>query len=185
MKTIGLNEPNFQESKRRQSKTLILAGCYKGVNYKNFKPLLAQQYHCQSTKGRNSTCNQGTLSMSKDYVHQEGWLQKKSFWFSSGFLGGMIKSFKLWWLIYDADAVSPDFSWSTSSGKCSVPHSYSAIICHISKGKAQLAHFSAQSYFNWQGLQIMCLRASVFRRWVCPKPLECFCPIQKEKYLCL
>lgn len=110
---------------------------------------------------------------------------KETLLFSSGFLGEMIKSFKLWWLIYDADAVSPDFSWSTSSGKRSVPHSYSAIICHISKGKTQLAHFSAQSYFNWKGLQIMCLPASVFRRWVCPKPLECFCPIQKEKYLCL
>jgi len=74
VKTIGLNKLNFWEPKRRQSKTLILAGCNKEANYENFKPLLAQQYHCQSTKGRNSRCNQGTWSMSKDYVHWEGWL---------------------------------------------------------------------------------------------------------------
>jgi len=49
LKKIELNKPGGQESKGRQSKTLILVGCNKGVNYKT-KPLLVQQYHCQSTK---------------------------------------------------------------------------------------------------------------------------------------
>lgn len=67
MKTIELHKQNFQESKGRHSKTLILVGFNKGVNYEA-KLFWHNSITADQQEGRNGTCNQGTLSMSGDYI---------------------------------------------------------------------------------------------------------------------
>lgn len=67
MKTIELNKPNFQESKGR-IKDLDLSWLQQGNELQKLNLFWHNNITANQQQQRNSTCNQGTLRMSKDYV---------------------------------------------------------------------------------------------------------------------